>query len=535
MNGWLRLLRFFLMPGGIRGTTDSTLEKTPPGQRASAHGSSRFLTYKEARKAGFVAHPDSGKIVLGRAAEAKWQHEGKTPGWQPFRFQPQFGHVSLGLEGHVTCFAPTRSGKTTGMVIPIMLSYPGSIVVIDPKAEIYHTTANYRQEKLKHEIHVVDPYGISGAVSSGFQLGDFARSDCFNEDCKTLAKLIAPEKKNDPQPFFRQAAQQFIEGMIAYLHSDANIPGEQRGVSQLCRWMNQPPDVFEVFLQRMVSSRSVLASQEALKYLGHQGDTLGSIRSEINITIDCLKNPNIEKALSGSCNLNQQKEKPMTVYLCMPEDQLLNDAVFLRLFLASALAGIKRNRSQPKHRPLVICDEFQNLGASPEIARDISLLAGMGGNILLFVQSLGKLEDLYSKEQLQDFLANSYAKIFLRPSDARTKEDVSRDLGETTILQCTEEKRPPGPDQFFGTRHTSYDAKPRPLMTPSEVGNMPSDQMIVFIQSKRPLPVLLNRYFEDPLFIDRLWISKTAKLELKLKVLWKRFWKRFWKWLWGYR
>lgn len=521
MNSWLRILRFLWKPGGDENETRLKMTKAKPGHTPSAYGSSRFMTYREAKRARMVGGIDRGKVVLGGAAEAVWNHKPRRGrGWSPFTFKEKPGHIALDLEGHVTCFAPTRSGKTSGIVTPILLSYPGSIVVTDPKAEIFKETVHYRRDVLGQEIHVIDPYGIAGTAPTGFEMNSFVRPDCFHADCKTLARMVAPEKEHDANPFFRDAGYQFIEGMIAFLNTAPDLqPGETRNLSQLGRWMALPPDPFEAFLKRMETSGSPLAAREASKFRQHKDGQLSGVVADINTALDSLKNPDIERALSGGCDLGRLKQTPMTVNLCMPEDQLLNDAVFLRLFLASALAGIKRDPSRPKYRPLVVCDEFQNLGKSPEIARDVSLLAGQGGNFLLFVQSLGRLEELYSPEQVQDFLANSYATIFIRPTDPRTREFVSHALGETTLVQETEEIRRPGPQEFFAQRHRTHRPERRPLLDPSEVSRLPEDYMLVFPQSRPALPVLLRRYFEEKPFIDRLWRRKAAKSELKLKAL----------------
>ena len=45
---------------------------------------------------------------------------------------------------HVLCYAPPRSGKGVGLVVPTMLTWPHSAVVTDLKREIYELTAGWR-------------------------------------------------------------------------------------------------------------------------------------------------------------------------------------------------------------------------------------------------------------------------------------------------------------------------------------------------------------------------------------------------------
>jgi type IV secretion system protein VirD4 len=44
---------------------------------------------------------------------------------------------------HVLCFAPTRSGKGVGLVVPTLLTWPGSVVVDDIKGENFKLTAGW--------------------------------------------------------------------------------------------------------------------------------------------------------------------------------------------------------------------------------------------------------------------------------------------------------------------------------------------------------------------------------------------------------
>ena len=65
-------------------------------------------------------------------------------------------------DGHTLVFAPTGKGKSRGVVIPNLLNWPGPAVVIDVKGELSATTAEYRRDVLGQEVHILDPWGVTG-------------------------------------------------------------------------------------------------------------------------------------------------------------------------------------------------------------------------------------------------------------------------------------------------------------------------------------------------------------------------------------
>src|SRR5580692_10988157 len=89
-------------------------------KKVTTYGSARWAEAREIRKAGLL-HPDG--VLLGRWGGAYLRHHGPE---------------------HVLCFAPTRSGKGVGLVVPTLLTWPGSAIVHDIKGENWGLTAGWR-------------------------------------------------------------------------------------------------------------------------------------------------------------------------------------------------------------------------------------------------------------------------------------------------------------------------------------------------------------------------------------------------------
>src|SRR5262249_49649747 len=64
--------------------------------------------------------------------------------------------------------ASARSGKSSTVIIPTLLTYPGSALVLDPKGELAAATAEFRRSRLGQDVHVLDPFRCSGVASASF-------------------------------------------------------------------------------------------------------------------------------------------------------------------------------------------------------------------------------------------------------------------------------------------------------------------------------------------------------------------------------
>ena len=87
-----------------------------------------------------------GSLMSGLFSLISNGHENQLLGWSG--------------DGHIITVAPTRSGKGVGLVVPNLLHYPGSVLVIDPKGENYAITADFRRKMFRQEIICLDPFHV---------------------------------------------------------------------------------------------------------------------------------------------------------------------------------------------------------------------------------------------------------------------------------------------------------------------------------------------------------------------------------------
>jgi type IV secretion system protein VirD4 len=150
--------------GGLSG--DTGVWRAWEAKNVVTYGSARWATEKEIRTAGLL-NPDG--VVLGQLGCHYLRHDGPE---------------------HVLCFAPTRSGKGVGLVIPTLLTWPGSVIVHDIKGENCPLTAGWRERFGR--VLLFDP---TNPDSSPYNpLLEVRRGDAEIRDVQNIADiLVDPE------------------------------------------------------------------------------------------------------------------------------------------------------------------------------------------------------------------------------------------------------------------------------------------------------------------------------------------------------
>ena len=371
---------------------------------------------------------------LGRNArerDSPWDVSLRPPPAEDARFR---------YAGHVLTCAPTGAGKGIGAVIPNLLDYPGSALVLDLKGENYAVTARARRE-MGQRVFLVDPFGVTGQPSHAFNWLD--RLDVQSPDCvaeaAALADCLVIPDKSDGGSHFDETAKHLLQGLLLHVagFSDETQP---RSLPEVRKRLTSDPEAFLGLLADMAADEDAafgIPARAANTLMGTADRERGSILSTARKNTAFLDDPRIAQALSRSdFALDRLKTEPMTVYLVLPPAKLAANARFVRGFVGSALAAITASHQQPKHKVAFFLDEFAQLGHMSAIEDGISLVRGYGAAFWIFVQDLSQLKAVYPK--WQTFLANA-AKQFFGTADYDTAKYLSDSLGQTTVEFETDE------------------------------------------------------------------------------------------------
>lgn len=458
----------------------------------SLHGDARFANTREIARAGLFA--ESG-FYLGR-----------------------LGHRDLVLGGQqgVLLSAPPRSDKGTAIVIPNLLSWPGSIVCLDLKLENWTITAGYRQ-RCGQDVFLFDPLS---------EIGDTACWNCLSyvsqdpnlriNDVQHIGAILYPDIPGT-DPFWSAGARSLFLGVTLYVLETPSLPPTLGEV--LRQGMASDSEGFSHHWKRIIEGRQAgrfPLSPQCVRALSDVIDlapvTASSIRKTFTSRLDLLANPLLDRATSrNDFDLRDVRRRPMSIYIGIRPADLHRLKPLLNLLIEQAI-GLQ-TKTLPEHDPslkyqvAMILDEAPAIGRIPILAESIAYLPGFNVRTLLVVQALSQLRDVYGVQTAETMMKSLAVRIAYAPKDFGEANELSQELGNATVRVKTISK--PLFDVFDRqgrrSRSVSISEQRRPLLLPQEIKELGRDREILIYEGLRPVLARKNRYFQDRRFRARLF------------------------------
>jgi type IV secretion system protein VirD4 len=425
------------------------------------HGSAELMSKKAINEWANQADQPQG-LILGRTTQS------------PGRDLKYTG------EAHLLTIAPNRSGKGVGAIIPNLLSYRGSILVVDPKGENARVTARRRGEIGK--CYVLDPFGTTDHVSASYNpLARITESNPDrSDDAAALADALVVRAVGEDSHWDDEAAA-LLEGMI--LFTALYETPERRHLGTVREIITESPDRFAKILDVMKDCGGLVA-RTANRHLSKSDREASSVLSTAQRHTKFLDSDRMAKVLApsdkGLSFAELKRYQGTTVFLCIPPDRLDTYGRWLRLMVNEALLDMANDDPKPTLPVLFLLDEFAALGQLQSVKRAMGLMAGYGMRLWPFLQDLSQLTSTYA-EAAGTFFANAGAIQLFGMNDIETAKRISETIGQETVVM-------------------NESSHARSLMTPDELMNLSPDTQILMLQGRRPVIARKLRYFDDPAF-----------------------------------
>jgi len=456
------------------------------------HGSARFASEREIKAAGLRS---AEGILLGRKDGAL---------------------LCFGGSEHVLVYAPTRAGKGVGYVIPNLLNWPDSVVVLDVKKENWDRSAGFRAAH-GQEVHLFDPLEENGRTARYNPLS-YVRSDPADlyDDLQRIAVMLFPaESRGDP--FWFEAARSAFVAIGGYV---AETPGLPLTIGEILHQLSASSDLkshFEKLITARKSGPSPLSRHciTALNdFLAASENTMNSVRKTVTARLGLWLNPRIDAATStNDFDLRQLRQRPMSIYLGVTPDNLDRMAPLLNLFFQQVVD--LNTRELPEQNPklnrkvLLLLDEFPALGNVNVLAKSVAFIAGYGIRLLTVVQSPSQLRAIYGIDAARNFMTNHAVEVVFAPKE----QDVANELSERIGYDTVKARSRSGP-KGLAMRSTSETVSEhrRALMLPQELKLLPKSK--AFILGTGVPPIIADKivYYEDKAFLTRLLPAPVPEL-----------------------
>jgi type IV secretion system protein VirD4 len=399
-----------------RAERDELLTSPPP-----LHGSAAWAGAKDLAKflRGRDSFDDPRSILLGSFLE-----DGAL--------EPS-GFVHWDGDGHLLTLAPTRAGKSVTTIIPNLLRYRGSAVVLDPKGELYEATSRWRKANVG-PVYRVAPFdsGNDPRTASyprhGFNPLAHIRSQYA---ARGLAQQMFPRDPNG-QEFFNDDAVSFLTGLILYVLKTA--PEHRRNIGTVREATAAPMKTFRHIANLMAASDDPTVREAANNVIGKSSDRgLPNLRDTLHSKLSLWSDPALLAATDrDDVDFGRLKTQRATAYITIPFNLLDPYAPFVKVILKAALDAMLDNPVVPRIPVLFVLDEFLSLGPFTEFRNAIRTHASAGVRLWFFLQDMGTLQEHYPGGAWQAFL-NSSVKQFFGTDDPFTADLIGRYLGNQTV------------------------------------------------------------------------------------------------------
>jgi len=403
--------------------------------------------------------PPRGAGVEGRLERPPsqiWAHPwqlGKSWDWTPGKVLLGAWEgrlIGFGDDRHVVTAAGTRAGKSSTVLIPNLLRYPGSAVVLDPKGELMRTTASARIA-MGQQVFVLDPFGETGVPSAShnpFSEIGMGRAEHVAADAAQLADALIIGNPRDPH--WTDSAKNLLRGIVLHLIETAPARATLKEVRRL---LNATPAELERLFDAMANSSAFEGSLANIgaAFVGKQesgGRELQGILSTAQEQTAPLDD--VTRITERSdFKLSDLSQGHMTIYLVLPGMRIGTHYRWLRLVVQQALIAMERKPVPRGNLPVwFVLEEFPALGHMRPIETAAGLMAGFGVKLWSVIQDFTQLQTHYPKSW-ETFLANAGVIQAFGNGDATTTEHLSKLMGMTQVVE-TQDIRVSGSSMAHG-------------------------------------------------------------------------------------
>jgi type IV secretion system protein VirD4 len=413
----------------------------------------------------------------------------------------------------VLCFAPTRSGKGVGLVVPTLLTWPGSAIVHDIKGENWTLTAGWRARFGR--VLLFDPTNAASAAYN--PLLEVRRGEWEVRDVQNIADvLVDPEGALERRNHWEKTSHSLLVGAILhvlYAETDKTLAGvanflsdPRRPIETTLRAMMTTPHLGQGGVHPVVASsaRELLnkSDNERSGVLSTAMSFLGLYRDPVVATVTRRCDWRIRDLVEGKA--------PATLYLVVPPSDISRTKPLVRLILNQIGRRLTEELEAKgrRHRLLLMLDEFPALGRLDFFESALAFMAGYGIKSFLIAQSLNQIEKAYG--QNNSILDNCHVRVSFATNDERTAKRVSDALGTATEMRAMKNYAGHRLSPWLGHLMVSRQETARPLLTPGEVMQLPHDDELVLVSGCHPIRAKKARYFEDPQMEARILPPPTA-------------------------
>lgn len=449
-------------------------------------GSARWATESDIRKAGLLE--DKG-VFLGRLANGRYlRHDGPE---------------------NCAVIAPPRSGKGVGMVMPTLLSWTESVVVYDLRSEAWSVTSGHRSRF--STCLYFNP--VDGRSAKYNPLLAVRKGEHEVRDVQNIADiLVDPSGSQESRDHWKLSSFTLLVGTILHIV----YAGEDKSLAGVVNFLSDPHHHFYDCLKIMLRTRHLgnsphpvvagVAREMLNKNERELADVVSTAMGFLSLYRDPLVAHNTRTSDFAIADL-MHGDKPISLYLAVPPSDQSRLKPLMRLMITQMLrqlmdVKVTPGRKHYQNRLLLMLDEFASLGRMDVLEDALPVLGGYGVKSMLIMHGVDQLNKVYGTDNA--ILTACQVRVVYAANDEKTARRFSDLAGTQTVQREQTHFSGNRLAPWLGNKSVSTQEMARPLITLGEITQLPQEDELVFVASCPPIRAKKVRYYDDPIFADRL-------------------------------
>lgn len=439
---------------------------------------------------------------------------------------------------HICVIAPTRSGKGVSLIIPTLLSWAESAVILDSKGELFNLTSGWRRQNANNKIIKFDPASID--LSAGYNPLDCIRINTLHEvgDVQNMVTILVDPDGKGLVDHWAKTSHAFLTGVVLHEKYKAMAEGRNASLPDIAFALSDPSQSIDKYYKEMLDNHHnngehhPIVSAAARDMLNRPDDERGSVLSTAMSFLALYRDPIVARNVRHSDFALEDLMKgphPLSLYIVIRHEDkdrlkplirlMLNQIV--RVLLRPELEfenGIQKNPHD--RRLLLMLDEFPSYGKLEVFQEAMAYIAGYGIKAYIICQDIAQLKSAdmgYGPDET--ITSNCHIRIAFAPNKLETAEWLSKLSGTMTIVK--EDISTSG--HRFGAVlqnvNRAFHEVSRPLITADEALRLRApkkngkDQIVapgdvlIFAAGHAPIMGTQTLFFLDPIFSKRSKIA----------------------------
>ena len=346
---------------------------------------------------------------------------------------------------HNLVIGSTGAGKTQTTVLPmvnLLAKHDESMIITDPKGEIYENTSNYLKS-LGYNIVLLnfrDPqqgnaWNPMYLPYSLYKSGNIDKSVELLEDL--AANILKDPSAKGQDPFWENTSADYFAGLACSLFEDANESEINLNSINLMTTLGEEKLANTTYIKDYFSYKdpASTAYTKASSTLMAPSDTKGSILSVFKQRVQLFASrANLSEMLANNdFDMRDIGRKKTAVFIVIQDEKTTYHTlvtIFLKQCYETLISVAQESGGKLPHRTNFILDEFANMPPLKDVTTMVTAARSRNIRFTFIIQNFAQLYEVYGKENGETIKGNCGNIVYLISTELSALEEISKMCGE---------------------------------------------------------------------------------------------------------